>query len=234
MIMKDAPRLANEPKGFSSVIVAFWAIMTIGIFIIWWMVVKTDEQMRANLLQQVRLVAQGINVDDLQTFSATEHLPLLREAWLTLWFWILLSLTISMVINLIFRRREKLERLVQERTIKLSESELRFRTVIEQAGDSFFLISHLGRFLDVNNVSCQQLDYSKEELLKLNLWDVDTQINKDGYKDTFQERNGKPPRVFISYHRRKDGTVFPVEINSSVIEIDNIFYAFHAVIFLLK
>lgn len=51
----------------------------------------------------------------------------------------------------------------------LRESEEKFRSVIEQAVDSFFLINTDGMFTDVNPTSCEVLGYSKEELLSKNI-----------------------------------------------------------------
>jgi diguanylate cyclase (GGDEF)-like protein/PAS domain S-box-containing protein len=51
----------------------------------------------------------------------------------------------------------------------LKESEEKFRSLIEQAADSFFLIGTDGTFTDVNPTACEVLNYSKEELLKMNI-----------------------------------------------------------------
>lgn len=51
----------------------------------------------------------------------------------------------------------------------LRESEEKFRTVIEQAVDSFFLIDIDGMISDVNPTSCEVLSYEKDELLSMNI-----------------------------------------------------------------
>src|ERR1022692_3510189 len=55
----------------------------------------------------------------------------------------------------------------------LRESEDRFRTLIEQASDAFFLHDSDGRFLEVNRQACESLGYTREEMLGMPVFDVD-------------------------------------------------------------
>ncbi|MBF0570265.1 MAG: PAS domain S-box protein [Candidatus Omnitrophica bacterium] len=104
---------------------------------------------------------------------------------------------------------------------QLRESELRFRTVVDQAGEAFQLIDERGYILDVNNAACRQLGYSKEELLHMGVWDFYPEAVKEQYPARFQSRVGKPPVMLEAAHRRKDGTVFPVEVNITTLKINN-------------
>ncbi|HEY3325186.1 MAG TPA: PAS domain S-box protein [Planctomycetota bacterium] len=101
----------------------------------------------------------------------------------------------------------------------LRESETRFRTLVEQAGDGFELLDEDGRYIDVNRMSCEQLGYSRQELLNLSVFDVDPQLSPKQYTATFRLLTDGPPVTFESVHKRKDGTTFPVEIRASVTRI---------------
>src|SRR4051794_118413 len=50
---------------------------------------------------------------------------------------------------------------------RLKESEEKFRSLTEQAADSFFLIGIDGMFTEVNPAACEVLNFSKEELLRM-------------------------------------------------------------------
>ncbi|MEH7097153.1 sensor domain-containing protein [Neobacillus vireti] len=50
---------------------------------------------------------------------------------------------------------------------RLKESEEKFRSLTEQAADSFFLIGTDGMITEVNPTACEVLNFSKEELLKM-------------------------------------------------------------------
>lgn len=62
------------------------------------------------------------------------------------------------------------DRVVAEKMLK--ESEERFRNLIEQAGDCFFLIDKERRIINVNRMSCEILGYQEEQLLKLTAKDI--------------------------------------------------------------
>ncbi len=97
------------------------------------------------------------------------------------------------------------------------QSEMRFRAVVEQAGDGFELIDSQGRYVDANGSTCRQLGYSKEELLGLTICDVDPLLTPEQFATRFQSLVGAVPVTFESMHRRKDGTLIPVEVTASVI-----------------
>jgi len=107
---------------------------------------------------------------------------------------------------------------LQKARASLEESETRFRTLVEQAGDAFELIDQDGRYLDVNIASCMQLGYSREELLQLSLFDVVPELSREQYAANFASPANYQARTFETVHRRKDGTTFPVEVTRSVVQ----------------
>ncbi len=110
-------------------------------------------------------------------------------------------------------------RLVNPMVRRLEESNERFRTVIEQAADAVFLVRPDGRFVDVNQRACDALGYTREELLSLTVSDIDPVYPQDAF-DEF--RRNMVPGVAVTIeavHRRKDGTTFPVEIRTGLIEL---------------
>ncbi len=103
----------------------------------------------------------------------------------------------------------------------LQESESNFRLLFEQAGDGFEVFNEQGRLVDVNAVACRDLGYRREELLDLHQWDIDLQSRREHYAETFAAlAEGRASNTVESVYRRKDGTVFSVEISTSVIQLD--------------
>jgi PAS domain S-box-containing protein len=97
----------------------------------------------------------------------------------------------------------------------LRESEERFRTLIEQACDAFYLHDGDGRFLEVNRQACESLGYTREELLGMCVFDVEQDFDLRKAQQAWEQ--GEPGKAYTvqGHQRRKDGTAFPVEVRLS-------------------
>ena len=97
---------------------------------------------------------------------------------------------------------------------KISNSEEKYRTLVEQAVDAIALYDEKGRILDVNTGSIQLLGYSKEELSQMTLSDILTNeeiITKPIQYDVLQ---GGESTVKQRSMKRKDGSVVQTEVRS--------------------
>jgi PAS domain S-box-containing protein len=96
----------------------------------------------------------------------------------------------------------------------LIEAEERYRQLFESAADAIFILDKKGNFLNVNKIAYERLGYSKEEMLAMNIRELDPPEYAVRVPDRLNkiQRNGMA--VFESAHKRKDGTVMPVEVNS--------------------
>ena len=102
----------------------------------------------------------------------------------------------------------------------LRESEAHFRSLVEQASDSFYVHDVDGRFIDVNQHGCNCLGYSREELLTMRISDIDLDLSISELRYLRDQVAARAPIALESRHRRKDGGIFPVEIRMGPIEID--------------
>ena len=117
---------------------------------------------------------------------------------------------------------EMLEAL-NENLHQIQESERRYRTLFESAGDAIFIIDiegeKAGDIVEANPAAAEMHGYRMEELLKLNLVkDLDA-------PDATAEAPQRIERILKGEwikdeinHRKKDGTLFPVEISAGLIE----------------
>jgi diguanylate cyclase (GGDEF)-like protein/PAS domain S-box-containing protein len=96
--------------------------------------------------------------------------------------------------------------------LALRESAAHFRILAEQGSDSIFLHDADGRVVDVNQRACDALGYSRQELLALKLPDIDTDSAQHGVAALFSALSKDEPLVLESRFRRRDGTLFPVEM----------------------
>jgi PAS domain S-box-containing protein len=101
----------------------------------------------------------------------------------------------------------------------LRESEERFRALVEQAASAFFLHRFDGRFLDVNRQACERLGYTREELLRMGVPDVEADYELETLQREWARARPGVPSTLYGHNRRKDGTTFPVEIHFACLEI---------------
>lgn len=102
----------------------------------------------------------------------------------------------------------------------LRESEKRFRVMVEAAGDAIYIHDRYGVIYDVNQAATKQTGYSYDELLNLNVAQLDAAIDFENLQDTWDLGEADPanfPLNLESAHRRKDGSVFPMEVRISLL-----------------
>ncbi|WP_165227572.1 PAS domain S-box protein [Aquisphaera insulae] len=102
----------------------------------------------------------------------------------------------------------------------LAASEARFRAYIDGAADAVFVHDALGRFLDVNQQACRSLGYTRDELLRMNVMDVECEITAGAAHDIWGRISHVRPFTAVGTHRRKDGSTFPVEVHFGCFELD--------------
>jgi PAS domain S-box-containing protein len=100
---------------------------------------------------------------------------------------------------------------------KLRESEERYRTLFNNVNEALFFVDGEGRFLDINDLACERLGYSREELLKMSLSDINLPEKGASIKQQIQTIQERGRAVFESRHVRRDGSSFPVEISARAI-----------------
>ena len=96
-----------------------------------------------------------------------------------------------------------------------------FRALIDNSSDAIEVVDPLTlRFTDINETECRTLGYSREELLTMKVSDIDPTYTPDIGKDVLTQMGRSEGALFEGEHRRKDGSTFPVEISSKMINID--------------
>jgi len=99
----------------------------------------------------------------------------------------------------------------------LQESEALHRTILQTTMDGFWLVDAEGRLLEVNEAYCRMSGYSAKELLVMAIRDLQTVETAAETAAHIERITAQGEDRFESRHRRKDGTVFDVEVSVQVL-----------------
>ncbi|MEP3479126.1 MAG: PAS domain S-box protein [Fuerstiella sp.] len=90
----------------------------------------------------------------------------------------------------------------------------RTQSALDTAADAVLWVNQKGQLIYANQVACQRLQYTKEELEQLTVADINPDIDSvKEFKESFWPRIKQEQNMaFELRHQRKDGTIFPVEI----------------------
>ncbi|MGB7876089.1 MAG: GAF domain-containing protein, partial [Anaerolineales bacterium] len=102
----------------------------------------------------------------------------------------------------------------------LQENEDKYRQLFDAESDAIFLIDNeSGKILEVNDAATTMYGYSKEELLRKK--NSDLSAEPDETRKVTKSTPVKKEKVIsipLRFHKKKDGTVFPVEITGRFFE----------------
>ncbi|HVI50349.1 MAG TPA: EAL domain-containing protein [Candidatus Sulfotelmatobacter sp.] len=114
-----------------------------------------------------------------------------------------------------------LPRAIAERrflTDRVENAVTRLRSVMEQAPDAIYIHDFDGRFQDVNQAASDMVGYSREELLGMTVFDIEVGLNPDEVRALWLDLVRGERFNIKGEQRRKDGSLFPVEVSGSTIQ----------------
>jgi len=125
-------------------------------------------------------------------------------------------------------RAEKALRASNEQLLKSAREQERvlqgltlFRTLLDQSNDAIQVMDpETQRFLDVNERTCADLGYSREELLSMTVFDIGPDADESLCTTVQQQLRESGCAIFERTQRRKDGTTLPVEVNLRRVRLD--------------
>ncbi len=105
---------------------------------------------------------------------------------------------------------------------KESERSLRlFRALMDESKDAVEVIDPANfRFVDVNEKSCQDLGYTRAELLSMTVCEIDPVTDHSACHALLDELKQHGALLKQTVHRRKDGSEFPVEVSLKYVEMN--------------
>ena len=102
----------------------------------------------------------------------------------------------------------------------LAASENLHRTILQTTMDGIWRTDLQGRLIEVNAAYCRMSGYQREELLKMTIADLEVSQAPEVVAAHTQTLLDQEPCRFESQHRRKDGSVFDVEVSVQHLAIE--------------
>lgn len=102
---------------------------------------------------------------------------------------------------------------------ELKDSEDRYKLLFDNLNDGMLMnqLEESGRFskyIEVNKTACEQLGYTRDEMLNLSVHDINLEKNLDYFKAIFKELKHNKRSVFVAKRKTKSGLIKDFEINS--------------------
>jgi PAS domain S-box-containing protein len=102
-----------------------------------------------------------------------------------------------------------------------AEEALRFtQFAIDKTIDQAFWMTKDARLFYVNEAACRTLGYSREELLQMSIPDIGPTFPPEVFAEHWRDLQENGYARFESWHRAKDGRVYPVEIRANYVVFD--------------
>lgn len=161
------------------------------------------------------------------SFTVSAHEPMINtvtgssQFFLKLLVLILLSiLTFSICQN--FRLNKALRKEINKRhsiTAELKKQSENNQALLLAAGDGIHVLDLQGNLVLANEAFCQHLGYHSCQVTKLNVADWDAQWSREELIGNIPKLRGVNS-TFETLHKRSDGKIIPVEINSIGVDIE--------------
>jgi diguanylate cyclase (GGDEF)-like protein/PAS domain S-box-containing protein len=116
--------------------------------------------------------------------------------------------------------RDATERRKQEETLHLT------KLSVDKAADLIHWVDSEGRLLYVSDSVCARHGYTREELMRMTIFDLDPLQNPDSWQEHWRAIKVHGTAAMESVHRTRGGELFPVEVTANFVESGGTEYNF--------
>lgn len=119
------------------------------------------------------------------------------------------------------KHQKDLEKLIEERTAKLKESEGKYRLLFENANDGILIHNTKSEILAVNSMTCQLLGYDKAEFISMKVSQLTTSDEAQRELELIDHLMKNGHIKFETVFQHKDGLCIPVVVSACSINWNN-------------
>ncbi|MBI4834982.1 MAG: diguanylate cyclase [Planctomycetes bacterium] len=160
-----------------------------------------------------------ILIAEFVALGAIKYTPLADWIQLTTWHVWLVIVLIPMLYFLIFR---PLNIIISQRR----QAAMEYRTILQTALDGFWVTDREGRFLDANESYCSLIGYTRDELLKMSIGNLEVYQSPDEITRSIHEVMERGSGRFEVHHRSKSGKILTLELSINYLKDGGRFFVF--------
>jgi len=117
-------------------------------------------------------------------------------------------------------------KLPDDAPVRIAEKE-KYHAILQTATDGFWTVDKEGRLSEVNDSYCVMSGYSRDELLKMRISDLEANEVEEETRRHIEKIIATGRDQFETQHRRKDGSIIDVEITTQFMPLaDQMFVVF--------
>lgn len=169
-----------------------------------------------------RAQARKYGFDENAYLSAVKKVPIWTQKQLDNYL-----LFIKELINIISESGLKKLKEIEIRK-QIEENEERANTIIRQMHDGFWIVNTKnGRIIDVNDAMCRMSGYTRDEMLKMSVSDVEAEDSQNVIRDKIKHIIKNDSANYESRFRHKNGSIFVVEVSDTYLPKRKMLFSFH-------
>lgn len=98
------------------------------------------------------------------------------------------------------------------------KAEEQYKTILNTTIDGFYLVDLEGNILDTNDSYCKMIGYSRDELLKMSIKNIDVVDTEEVIKNRIQHIMNTGSVFFETRHKHKDGRIIDIEASCNFLK----------------
>lgn len=203
-----------------------WIIVSGGLGLLWRHLRLKGELLKDKKITWYELYFYGLFVQIIMVlllFFLPDPSPVISQVTIP----ILIIYPIGSLIISLFMLTQRYRFFQNQKTL---ESEIQYRNIFNDSLAMLFLIDpETGKIADINDAAARKYGYTKEEMLEMRAHDLSTRTEEEvteALRISYETEMG----YFQVLHRRKDGSLFDVEVHSGPTTINGVKYIYSTVI----
>lgn len=122
-----------------------------------------------------------------------------------------------------FKNQHASRAILEERRRRIHEMRL-YRMIVANTPEAALHVGADARIIFVSDAMCTRLEYSREELLSMHIYDIDPDYPKSLWPEHWAELRVERGRTFETRHQTKRGRIIPVEVSLRFCELEGTEY----------